>query len=149
MERRSFLAVLVALLLAPFIRFFDRFKPRPKLRGYSIELGKVPSFDPNEPFSASMWFKSKPSGDCRYLFESTSTGKISETTLLDDVTDDEGRTFSVKHLGSRAKDDIDIFIDGRRQGEPPLPPGTIVRWGSAEQPAKVAVNDVPGNNPLS
>jgi len=114
-ERRSFLAVLITLLLAPFIRFFDRFKP-PKLKGY-------------EPFSVSMWFKSKPApGDHRYLFESTSTAKISETTLLDDVTDDEWHTFSMKYLGSRSKDNIDIFIDGRRPGEPPLPPGTIVRF---------------------
>ena len=118
MERRSFLAILVALLLASFIRFFDRFKPRPKLRGHSFDYNKL-SFDPHEPFSVSMWFKF-PDGTPGCM--PASTIKISETTLLDDVTDDEWYTFSMKYDGSTMKDDIDLFVDGRRPGDPPLPP---------------------------
>lgn len=98
MERRSFLAVLSTLLLAPFYRALERFKPRFKLRGYAFDYNKL-AFDPNEPFRVSMWFKSKPSGDLRYLFESKSTLKISDTTLLDDITDDEWRTFEVECNG--------------------------------------------------
>jgi len=141
MERRSFIAILVALFVAPFIRFFERFWPK-KLQGTDeyIDFGKVADFDPNEPFSVSFWFKSKPlPGDRSYLFESTSRNKISETTLLDDVTDKEWRTFSVRYLGDTKKDP-EVFIDGLRSGER-LPPGAVQLWKGSD--------DVAGDDALS
>ncbi|MBW2672250.1 MAG: hypothetical protein JRD89_02390 [Deltaproteobacteria bacterium] len=62
MKRRHLLASLFAVLLAPFVRLFERFLPN-KPVGHlvqgapqSVDLDKV-CFDPKQPFSASVWLK--------------------------------------------------------------------------------------------
>jgi len=156
MERRSFIAILVALFVAPFVRFFERFKT-PQVKGYLIrgtdeyvDFGKVADFDPNEPFSFSCWFESKAPKDRSYLFESKQPGKISETTLLDGVTDEQLHIFKARHLDDGkwhhvvcdydgSSKEPEVFIDGRRQGDPPLPPGAKVYWEGS--PKHVAGDD--------
>lgn len=142
-RRSSLLATLVALILAPFQRFFDSLKPKPKglttRNGYFVEFG--PDRDSNEPFSVSMWFKTPAPdpNDKSYLFDLKGPSrKISETTLLDDIDEDdlsaalkswEGKDgwhhMVCVYEGGSTKD-LEIFVDGRPLGAPPLPPNTIM-----------------------
>jgi len=127
-QRRSILAALLAILLAPFVRFFERFWPKPKKLPFDgtsecVDFGKVVGFDANEPFSVSMWFK-YPNGKLGAM--PACTTKISETTLLDDVTDDEWHTFSATYDGFK-DEKPKVFIDGLPEGEK-LPPGTVQLW---------------------
>lgn len=116
MRRRS---LLVTILLAPFARLLDLFKP--KRRGFivtseSVDFSKVASFDPTKPFTCSMWFKSKR------LVNDRAT-KISEMGLLDGFTDNKWHHMVCDYDGTKSKPKV--FINGLKPGEK-LPPGAKV-----------------------
>lgn len=130
-RRDTILGALVALILAPFQRLMEFFKPKPEkvIDDYVFGPAEFNQLQVDEPFSVSFWFKHR---NCHQTL-------ISETTLLEDLAEEESKPeiesyvdsdgwhhYVMRYEGSTSPEP-EVFIDGRRLGDPE--PEGIDHWG--------------------